>query len=232
MLKRTIALLTAAVICMHSFAADGNKSGNPDPASRSGFSVRAGIGLTATRGNANLNSTACAWDIGAMYEWRFAKRWGLETGLALAHKGGAYRLESDESIVLRMHYLELPARLRLHCPLGSVDISPYIGAFYGYAVSGRLYMKDEYGGDYENVCRGKYNEIKRSDAGLTLGCGVTFKNGIYIGLNAEIGLLNIESSKEYESYPIAADSRAYYDDYGKTDKYFPYSVSLQVGFRF
>ena len=61
MIKRTIALLTAAVICMHSFAADGNKSGNPDPASRSGFSVRAGIGLTATRGNANLNSTACAW---------------------------------------------------------------------------------------------------------------------------------------------------------------------------
>ena len=132
----------------------------------------------------------------------------------------------------RRHYLELPARLRLHCPLGPVDISPYIGAFYGYAVSGRLYIKDEYGGDYENVCRGENNEIKRSDAGLTLGCGVTFKNGIYIGLNAEIGLLNIDTSEQDYYYPIAVDSRAYYGKSDNPDKYFPYSVSLQVGFRF
>ncbi len=114
MIKRMIALLTAAVICMHSFAADGNKSGNPDPASRSGFSVRAGIGLTATRGNANLNSTACAWDIGAMYEWRFAKRWGLETGRTQTRQRRKHRAAHALSRTAGTAAPALPARLGRH----------------------------------------------------------------------------------------------------------------------
>jgi hypothetical protein len=106
---------------------------------------------------------------------------------SLMYEGkGAKAKDSDEDGKVRLNYLTLPIDLlfKPQMPNGSGSWIIGVGPYLGYGFSGKY---SEGGGD---PFKGDFG-LKRFDAGANVQLGYEMANGFNIGLNAELGLLNL-----------------------------------------
>jgi len=118
----------------------------------------------------------------------------LQSGLLYSVKGAKESLEG-EKVQLMYSFLELPVNVGFQIPVGeSIKVSPFIGGFAGYALSGKLkgggitidlFDKDLVEGD-----------PKRLDYGANAGLGVHINNRFIISGQYSHGLANLSEDGE------------------------------------
>jgi opacity protein-like surface antigen len=93
---------------------------------------------------------------------------------------------------VRLNYLTLPVDLlfKPEMPNGSGAWIVGIGPYFGYGISGKSSGDDVSGDDPFKTEGG----LKRFDAGANVQLGYEMASGFNIGLEAELGLVNLESS--------------------------------------
>jgi len=187
-----------------------------------GFTMRAGLGVAGIGGNELLDEVTLAWNIGLHYEWALPRNWGLDAGLEFSRKGGAmdnYKLWDDDSrTVMRLNYLQLPVVAMRHFRVGRVDLAPYAGIYYAWCASARLDTWNIDGGEYINVARKENQMIRRSDFGVRFGAGMSLRCGLYLGINADMGVVDFHHKNV--------------DDWGVKFGCRTYTVSLHAGYNF
>lgn len=110
-----------------------------------------------------------------------------------------------QKMSIRMHNLEIPLVFKYKADIGVDDltIDPFLGGFFSFGLGGKMkYYEDSRVvnypavpatfGPFDRSERKTYstNGLKRFDAGLRVGCGVTYQM-FYGELSYEIGLVNV-----------------------------------------
>lgn len=112
----------------------------------------------------------------------------FETGLSYTEKGGKGNVGGDK-FSYKLDYLELPLTLKYIAAIdGGVTLQPFVGGYLACGVGGKI---KDYGmrTAYSSFGDG-FDQFKRFDGGLRVGCGLGF-DMLYAELGYELGLANI-----------------------------------------
>lgn len=139
-----------------------------------------------------------------------------------------------QEMSIRMHNLEIPLVFKYKADIGVDDltIDPFLGGFFSFGLGGKMkYYEDAR--TYTNPVSGasipfprkelktyRTDGLKRFDAGLRVGCGVTYQM-FYGELSYEIGLVN-----------VARENLAAYDYDHFNDKLHTGNFNISIGVEF
>lgn len=114
----------------------------------------------------------------------------LQTGLYWTVKGCKMKEDKNEDVTLNPGYLEIPvlASYRYYFSDAS-HLQVNFGPYFACGVAGK-YKWESDGETTETDFFGDESGVKRFDAGLAMGAGVTFGQ-IFVGFNYDLGLANI-----------------------------------------
>lgn len=117
----------------------------------------------------------------------------FQPGLLFAVKGATYDL-IPHNVTVRLNYLELPLNLVYRGQLGSNFILLGFGPYVAYALNGKYTIN----GVKSNVSFQNSMDLntsgvalRRFDAGANIFAGYELSGGIYLTLNAQLGLINV-----------------------------------------
>ncbi|MCD8265590.1 MAG: PorT family protein [Prevotellaceae bacterium] len=158
------------------------------------FGVRVGLNvpnMTEKGGgeSENMGSTI-GWHIGAIADIPLVKNYFYITpGLYFTQKGYKYSEYGDKDKANPM-YLEIPILFSGRYTFGIAQLQVNFGPYFAVGVAGK--EKETYDGDTDkDDFFGKDSGIKRFDAGLSVGAGVTLAQHYYVGIQYEAGLANL-----------------------------------------
>jgi len=130
---------------------------------------------------------------GFVADLQLADEFYIGTGLLYAGKGSKDKDNSDVKTTLS--YLQLPVNFLFKPEVGSGKLNLGVGPYFAYGISGKhkgtagnTTVELDAFDDESNLIGGK---LKRFDAGLGLVAGYELKQGIYFGINADLGLVNV-----------------------------------------
>lgn len=177
-MKKTILILTLLLAGAHVASAQKHE--------KNIFSVRGGMNvssLTASlEGISSSSDSRIGYYIGISDEILLSDRlpFYFETGLHFSSRGG-----EGGGDTMNPMYIQIPVLLNYHFDIrNAVTIQPFAGIYYGVGIAGKAKSEgvkaDLFGDD---------GILKRSDLGVRLGAGVTWKR-MYLGLSYDIGCLN------------------------------------------
>lgn len=180
------------------------------------FGIRAGVNFpkmtassdgydTSTKSNVGFNAGVCV-------DFPMLESLYLQTGLYYTVKGAKIE-DGGETMKYNPGYLEIPimASYRYNFT-DAAQLQFNFGPYIAYGISGK--QKWEYEGESDEMDMfGDDSGVKRFDAGLGVGAGVTVGK-FYVGLNYEFGLMNIADDTD--------------GDYSIKNK----NLSISVGFNF
>ncbi len=155
------------------------------------FGLRLGFNASAVRSEAPaLNGTGVTSGLNAGVALGFYLSpfhpVSLETGLYYTEKGGKSS-QGGSKFTYDLNYLELPVVLKYKIFTSpDVAIEPFAGAYAAVGVAGKIkdYDNREAFSSYDN------GFFKRGDAGLRLGCGVSYQM-VSLEASYDLGLANI-----------------------------------------
>lgn len=129
-----------------------------------------------------------------------APQFYVQPSLMYEGKGGKYK-SSDAK--MRLNYLTLPIDFlfKPEMPNGSGAWIVGVGPYLGYGISGKMEIvgsgaTDEVDPFEKTWIGGSDAALKRFDVGANVQLGYEMANGFNIGLNANLGLLNIAKNDE------------------------------------
>lgn len=155
--------------------------------------VRAGLNLsslTFSSGNASISTDSrAAYHVMVTDQILLCKKlpFYLETGLGFSSRGGEV-----EGASFRPSYLQVPVLINYHFNFNDFSIQPFAGVYYALGIGGKVEVDDEKGDIF-----GDDGGVKRSDFGVRLGAGFTWKR-FYLGAAYEIGCMNIVKKDLFE----------------------------------
>jgi hypothetical protein len=120
----------------------------------------------------------------------------FQTGLLYNQKGTKSTVAGIENS-FKYNFIELPANVGFQIPVGNAfSVSPYVGAFAGYAISGKAKIGDVsfdiFDTDFQNLQDEEFDD-KRMDYGANVGVGLHFNNKLIISGQYAHGLSNLGS---------------------------------------
>jgi hypothetical protein len=201
--------------------------------SKTSFSVRAGVNLQNLNGE-DENGTkheykmATKWHIGVEADVPVGTDFYFRPGLVFNNKGA----QQSETIMgekfemkANVAYIDIPMSFVYKPQVGSGRAILGFGPYAGFGISGK--MKAEMAGQSEEADIEFKNDVKASDpdafylkrldAGANIFAGYEFTPNIFVQLNAQLGLVNIEPKYEGQS----SESKTKHTGFG-----------LSVGYRF
>lgn len=115
----------------------------------------------------------------------------VQSGLFYTVKGAKADLEGEEAKVT-YSFLEIPLNVGFQIPVGeSIKVSPYVGGFAGYALSGKL----KFGGVSFDLFNDDLTEEgydpERLDFGANVGLGLHFNNRVILSAQYSHGFANL-----------------------------------------
>lgn len=113
----------------------------------------------------------------------------LETGIGYAGKGGKNTYKGSD-FTYALDYIEIPLLLKYkYYATPDISIEPFAGGYFAVGVGGQI---KDYGerAAYSSFDDDDDSAFRRCDAGLKVGCGVSFQM-FYMGLSYDIGLANV-----------------------------------------
>ena len=163
------------------------------------FGVRAGVNFQNINGKdydgSDLdNKLKVGFNIGANAEIPVAPEFYLQPGILFTTKGAKFSNDSK----LNISYLEIPVNFLYKGALGSgkllLGVGPYIAFGLGGKVKGDNYSRDLKFKNEVTLTEFAANpSVKRIDAGGNLLAGYEFSNKLSFQLNAQLGMLKINS---------------------------------------
>jgi len=135
---------------------------------------------------------------GVTVDLPLADEFFIGTGLLYAGKGGKDKDNSDlASFKANLSYLQLPILFTYKPQVGTGNLVLGVGPYLAYGVGGKLKGTigtatgevkafDDEAGDFK---------LNRFDAGAGIQVGYEMPQGLYFGLNADLGLVNAVSEK-------------------------------------
>jgi hypothetical protein len=103
--------------------------------------------------------------------------------------------EEGETAKINLNYLELPVNVGFQIPVGETfSISPFIGGFVGYAVSGKVSIGDLSFKLFGDETGGSGYDESRVDFGANAGVGLHLNNRIIVTGQYSHGLGNLGTS--------------------------------------
>ncbi|HEX5554205.1 MAG TPA: porin family protein [Chitinophagaceae bacterium] len=165
-----------------------------DSFAQTSFGIKAGpdlANLTTKIGGAKGSSNAIIGVAGGVYA-NLPVAPMLEVQPSLLYEGkGEVQSVQGYNIRTRLNYLTLPVDLLYTAEMAGgggwmIGVGPYLG----YGISGKVSggPQGSYGG---NPFKADEGSLKRLDAGGHIQLGYEMANGFNIGLNAELGLMNL-----------------------------------------
>lgn len=154
--------------------------------------VRAGLNLsslTFSSGNASISTDSrAAYHVAVTDQILLCKKlpFYLETGLGFSSRGGEV-----EGASFRPSYLQVPVLINYHFNFNDFSIQPFAGVYYALGIGGKVKVDGEKGDIFGD------DGVKRSDFGVRLGAGFTWKR-IYLGAAYEIGCMDIAQKDLFE----------------------------------
>lgn len=176
------------------------------------FGLRTGLGaseLNLYEGGMHVSDiylTRVAVFAGFSYGRRLSARLPVyfETGLCLSPQGGQYTEDDGPdwtTYKFKLLCLEVPARINYHFHIarGRATVQPFLGLYYSLGVRGQLKVNYNW---HENIKIPLFKPssyegeeipqtFKRSDAGVAFGVAFNFANHCHIGVNYQVGLIDI-----------------------------------------
>lgn len=131
----------------------------------------------------------------------------FELGSGISIQPGAYytqknwKIENgrgkDEDLKARTHHLEVPVLVKYNIEFGDIAIDPHVGPYFDFAFAGKFKDVDDVKIYRNRDNKGDWN-YSNFDMGLTLGCGATYSDIVYCGLDYQFGFKDIAKSKNTE----------------------------------
>lgn len=112
----------------------------------------------------------------------------IGTGLLYAGKGGKDKDNTDFKTTLS--YLQLPVNFMFKPEVGSGRMVLAVGPYFSYGIGGKYKGKIGNVNFDTDVFDDPTYKLKRFDAGAGIQIGYEMLNGLYFGLNTDLGLIN------------------------------------------
>ena len=169
----------------------------------------------------DIRNPKVGWHIGVLDEILLVDNMPLylDFGVTLSNKGVRYisegnmegfessvQVTSKDVIQLGIGYLQFPVAVSYHLYFGDFTLQPYAGLHYDVGLWGRLVASEKVKSktNPELNSRTKTVEnlyetisLRRSDFGVMLGVGVTYRERYYFGVSWEDGFCNV-MPKDYD----------------------------------
>jgi hypothetical protein len=135
--------------------------------------------------------TLTGFQIGLTLEVPVGEKTYFNTALLYTTKGYKFSLFGAE-FKAPLTYLEIPLNIEYKEEVGGVLIFAEAGPYIGFGLSAKV----KTGNTTQDIDFGSENdELKRVDAGLNFGGGIELDK-IRLGINYEVGLVNIENTED------------------------------------
>lgn len=181
-------LLSAAAMLVAALSFGQVKFGVVAGPNFSSYSIKA-------MGDKNTSSLITNVRAGVTVDLPLADEFFIGTGLLYAGKGGK---DKDSDFKTTLSYLQVPILFTYKPEVGAGKLVLGIGPYLAYGISGKhkggignitgdLKAFDDESGDFK---------LNRFDAGGTIQVGYEMKQGLYFGINTDLGLVNAASTKE------------------------------------
>ena len=168
----------------------------------------------------DIRNPKVGWHVGVVDEILLLKDTPLylDLGVTLSNKGVRYVSESDmegfdssaqvtsKSVAqCGIGYLQIPVAVSYHVYFGDFTLQPYAGLHYDVGLWGRLVASSKVKSSTNSELNSKSktvenlyetNSLRRSDFGVMLGVGVTYRERYYFGVSWEDGFCNMMSKGE------------------------------------
>ncbi len=170
------------------------------------FGVKAGLNVANFSGDVEDLDSRAAFHAGVTVDIPIVQSIAIQTGLLFSSKGAKFSYEDDEEseeLKFKPMYLEIPILASYRYNFNeSTQLQVNFGPYFAVGVGGKV--KEEYVNKYwgDETEEGELDffgdeddeesmGMKRFDAGLQIGAGVTFLKHINVGLAYQFGLANM-----------------------------------------
>lgn len=192
------------------------------------FGVRAGLNLQNINGRDESddrleNKLVPRFHVGVNAEIPVAPEFYVQPGILFSTKGAKFDESFSGDPKLNLSYIEVPINFLYKPTLGAGKLLVGFGPYFAYGIGGKVKTEGE---DVDVKFKGKVKAgddpnlvyFKPFDAGANILFGYEFSNRFSAQLNAQLGLVNINS--DYDGFPDS-DARAANTGFG-----------VSVGYRF
>jgi hypothetical protein len=166
------------------------------------FGIRAGVNFQNINGkDANgdklENKIKTGFNAGVNAEIPVATDFYIQPGVLFSTKGAKFENSDDK---INLSYVEVPVNLVYKPLLGTGRVMIGFGPYAGFAVGGKIKQAagDDFDIKFEKDITQTENQswayAKRFDAGANFLAGYEFSNKLSFQLNAQLGLININSN--------------------------------------
>jgi hypothetical protein len=173
------------------------------------FGVRAGVNFQNINGRDIFdekleNKIKTGFNVGVNAEVPIAPDFYLQPGVLFTTKGAVDK--DDEDIKYKLSYIEVPINFLYKPTLGAGKLLLGIGPYIAFGIGGNVsnkdgkekdieFTKDVSNADYAAAAAAGFPPpyLKRFDAGGNLLAGYEFSNKFSFQLNAQLGMVNINS---------------------------------------
>jgi hypothetical protein len=225
---KTKALMLALTVTAYAFSAKAQETPGTT------FGVRAGVNFQNINGKDVFdkkldNKIKTGFNVGVNAEIPIASEFYLQPGVLFTTKGA--KDKDDADIKVNLSYIEVPINFLYKPELGVGKLLLGIGPYIAFGIGGKVSNADGKETDVEftkEVSAANYSAavsagypppyFKRFDAGGNLLVGYEFSNNFSFQLNAQLGMININSDIK--------------DVSGDDTKFKNTGFGLSVGYRF
>jgi hypothetical protein len=180
MMLTTIALVSLVMISNAQFRVGIKAGGN---ISKQRINVSEGNSLYS---NDNSNN----YHAGVITEFNLGKNLYLQPQLLYTRKGSTLLSSTGAADAkLRIHYLEMPMNLVYKVPVSFGYLFGGAGGAISYGISG----KQTQAGHSGSIFNGNQS-WRREDIGLSFTAGVELNNGLFVSINSQKGMLDINKA--------------------------------------
>lgn len=175
------------------------------------FGIRAGVNFQNINGRDVFdekleNKLKTGFHVGVNAEVPVARDFYVQPGVLFTTKGAINK--DDEDIKLNLSYIEVPINFLYKPVLGAGKLLLGIGPYIAFGIGGNVsnesgeekdieFTKEVSPQDFASAtATGHYPYFKRFDAGGNLLAGYEFSNKFSFQLNAQLGMININSDIE------------------------------------
>jgi hypothetical protein len=180
MILATIALVSLTTISNAQFRVGVKAGGN---ISKQRVNVSSGNSVFS---NDNYKS----YHAGLITEVKLANRFYVQPQLLYTRKGSTLLSSTGAADAkLRIHYLEMPVNLVYKVPVSFGYLFGGAGAAFSYGISGKQTQASHSSSIFD-----RNQSWRREDVSLSFTAGVEMDNGLFVSINSQKGLLDVNNA--------------------------------------